>query len=76
MKTGIRKATAWYNSHLTINRPPIRGQPAPTIPTVVLITEDAANRQKAEKAGISSISGKFCFDFLLSEVDFIHLESA
>jgi hypothetical protein len=65
---GIRKATAWYNSHLAVNRPPIRGRPAPIVPTVVLMTEDAANRHKAEKGGIFSISGKFCLGLPLSEV--------
>jgi exosome complex exonuclease DIS3/RRP44 len=40
---GIRKATAWYDSHLKS--------------TVVLMTEDAANREKAEKSGITSTSG-------------------
>ncbi|KAF9448203.1 RNB-domain-containing protein [Macrolepiota fuliginosa MF-IS2] len=55
---GIRKATEWYNTHLQVTRPPIRGQPPPKIPTVVLMTEDAANRQKAEKAGMSGISVK------------------
>ena len=53
---GIRKATEWYNSHISVNRPPIRGRPSPKLPTVVLMTEDAANRQKAEQAGIASIS--------------------
>ncbi|KAF9478006.1 RNB-domain-containing protein [Pholiota conissans] len=53
---GIRKATAWYTSHISTNRPPLRGQPTPKLPTVVLMTEDAANRQKAQKSGIYSIS--------------------
>ncbi|PPR00807.1 hypothetical protein CVT26_012448 [Gymnopilus dilepis] len=53
---GIRKATAWYNSHIKVNRPPIRGQASPKLPTVVLLTEDAANRQKAEKEGLTSVS--------------------
>ena len=53
---GIRKATEWYNSHISLNRPPVRGRPSPKLPAVVLMTEDAANRQKAEQAGIASIS--------------------
>ncbi|KAG5653149.1 hypothetical protein H0H81_002060 [Sphagnurus paluster] len=53
---GIRKAAAWYNDHIRVTRPPIRGQAPPKLPTVVLMTEDVANRQKAEKAGISCIS--------------------
>ena len=56
---GIRKATAWYNVRLKLNRPPIREQGPPKIPTIVLMTEDAANRQKAEVLGIPSTSGKF-----------------
>ena len=56
---GIRKATAWYNSHLKSNQPPVRGQRPPKVPTIVLMTEDAANRQKAEKSGITSTSGLF-----------------
>ncbi|KAL0580474.1 exosome catalytic subunit dis3 [Marasmius crinis-equi] len=53
---GIRKATEWYNTHISLTRPPVRGKPPPTLPTVVLLTEDAANRQKAEQAGIAAIS--------------------
>lgn len=56
---GIRKAAAWYKSHLNLNRPPVRGQGPPKVPTIVLMTEDAANRQKAEKSGITSTSGEF-----------------
>lgn len=54
---GIRTAIAWYNTHLSLTRPPIRGQTQTPHPIVVLMTEDAANRQKAEQSGISSISG-------------------
>lgn len=58
---GIRKATAWYNSHIGLTHPPIRGQAPRKLPTVVLMTEDAENRQKAEKAGIACVSGmRFC----------------
>ncbi|KAJ7037505.1 hypothetical protein C8F04DRAFT_1092687 [Mycena alexandri] len=53
---GIRKATEWYNSHIGFSRPIIRGQTKPTIPTVVLMTEDAANRKKAEGSGIAATS--------------------
>ncbi|PPQ74156.1 hypothetical protein CVT24_012874 [Panaeolus cyanescens] len=53
---GIRKATAWYNSHIKLTRPVVRGQAPPSIPKVVLLTEDAANRQKAESSGISTLS--------------------
>ncbi|KAJ7651983.1 hypothetical protein DFH06DRAFT_995753 [Mycena polygramma] len=53
---GIRKATEWYNTHIELTRPVIRGQPKPQIPTVVLMTEDAANRKKAEESGIGATS--------------------
>ncbi|KAE9408711.1 RNB-domain-containing protein [Gymnopus androsaceus JB14] len=53
---GIRTATAWYNTHISLTRPPVRGQTRTPHPTVVLMTEDAANRQKAEQSGITSIS--------------------
>ncbi|TFK73064.1 RNB-domain-containing protein, partial [Pluteus cervinus] len=49
---GIRRATQWYNSHISVARPPIRGRPTPILPTVVLLTQDVANRQKAEEAGL------------------------
>lgn len=54
---GIRKAAAWYSSHLQLNNPPVRGKAAAKLPTVVLLTEDAANRQKAEKEGLATLSG-------------------
>ncbi|KAJ3733858.1 hypothetical protein DFJ43DRAFT_1067052 [Lentinula guzmanii] len=53
---GIRVATAWYNTHISLTRPPIRGQKQTPHPTVVLMTEDAANREKAAKSGVTSIS--------------------
>ena len=57
-ESGIRKATSWYNTHISLARPPIRGQPQQPLPTVVLLTDDVANRQKAEKEGIKCLSGK------------------
>jgi hypothetical protein len=53
---GIRKAAAWYTQHIELSRPPIRGKAAPKRPTVVLLTEDVANRQKAEKDKIVALS--------------------
>ncbi|TFK29229.1 mitotic control protein dis3 [Coprinopsis marcescibilis] len=53
---GIRKAAAWYQEHIGLNRPPVRGKPQAKIPTVVLLTEDAANRQKSKQEGIVSLS--------------------
>ena len=41
------------------NHPSIRGQSPQKVPTTVLMTEDAANRQKTEKSGITSTSGLF-----------------
>ncbi|KZT00885.1 RNB-domain-containing protein [Laetiporus sulphureus 93-53] len=55
---GIRKATTWYNSHISLARPPVRGQSKRVLPTVVLLTDDVANRQKAEKDGLNCVSGK------------------
>ncbi|KAF7319870.1 Exosome complex exonuclease dis3 [Mycena kentingensis (nom. inval.)] len=49
---GIRKAAQWYNEHIRLTRHVIRGQAKPKLPTVVLMTEDAANRKKAEDSGI------------------------
>ncbi|PBK71312.1 RNB-domain-containing protein [Armillaria solidipes] len=46
---GIRKATAWYSTHISSTHRQ-KG------PAVILLTEDAANRQKAEAEGITSIS--------------------
>lgn len=57
VNSGIRKATTWYNSHISLSRPPVRGQAKPVLPDVVLLTDDAANRQKAEKEGIKCMSG-------------------
>ncbi|KAI0683293.1 RNB-domain-containing protein [Cytidiella melzeri] len=51
----IRKATSWYNTHISLSRPSVRGQTKP-IPTVVLLTDDAANRQKAESEGLQCMS--------------------
>jgi hypothetical protein len=54
---GIRKAASWYHSHLSLSRPPVRGEVVQELPSVVLLTDDAANRQKAELDGISCASG-------------------
>jgi hypothetical protein len=56
---GIRKAAAWYNAHVSLMHPATRGLPNQNVPAVVLMTDDLANRQKAEKDGIVSISGAF-----------------
>lgn len=54
---GIRKAAQWYNAHLILAHPPVRGQPNLTLPKVVLLTDDFANCQKAVNEGIPCISG-------------------
>ncbi|KAJ3806218.1 hypothetical protein F5876DRAFT_80916 [Lentinula aff. lateritia] len=54
--TGIRTAAAWYNTHISLTHTPVRGQKQMPHPTIVLLTEDAANRQKAEQSGIVSVS--------------------
>ena len=56
---GICKATALYNSHLKLNQPPVHSQRPPKVPIIVLMMEDAANRQKAGKLGITSNLGLF-----------------
>lgn len=53
---GIRKATAWYNSHIALNFPPIRGQTI-SRSAAVLLTDDAANRTLAGKDDIPCVSG-------------------
>ncbi|EPS99974.1 hypothetical protein FOMPIDRAFT_1123315 [Fomitopsis schrenkii] len=53
---GIRMATAWYNAHLSLSRPSVRGQPSRPLPTVVLLSDDVANRQEAEKEGLACMS--------------------
>jgi exosome complex exonuclease DIS3/RRP44 len=40
-------------------RPPVRGQTKSQVPTVVLMTDDVANRQKAEREAITTVSGMF-----------------
>ena len=55
--SAIRKATSWYNAHISLAHPPVRGQ-TNVLPTVVLLSDDAANRQKAESEGLRCLSGK------------------
>ncbi|KAL0954735.1 hypothetical protein HGRIS_003688 [Hohenbuehelia grisea] len=53
---GIRKATAWYNSHIAAHSQPSKAssvmQSMKKPPVVVLITDDVANRRKAEEERI------------------------
>lgn len=41
-----------------MTRPPTRTQKNPAIPVVVLMTDDAENRRRAEADGIKCVSGK------------------
>lgn len=51
---GIRKATAWYNNYIKDHLRARRGE---SLPTVILITDDAENRRRAEKEHVSCLSG-------------------
>ncbi|KAG8212995.1 hypothetical protein J3R82DRAFT_11381 [Butyriboletus roseoflavus] len=52
---GIRRGAEWYNTHLALAHPPVRGQTR-KISQVVLLTDDVANRQKAEMENIPTVS--------------------
>lgn len=49
----IRKAAAWYSSHLSIGS--VKGK----CPQIVLLTDDDNNRKLAQEDGISCCSGKY-----------------
>lgn len=55
---GIRKATAWYSSHISMINPMIRGRQPKPKPIALLLTDDVQNRIKGEKDGIKCSSGK------------------
>ena len=44
---------------MSLMHPATRGQPNQRLPTIVLMTDDIANRQKAENDKLSSISGTY-----------------
>ncbi|EPQ56056.1 RNB-domain-containing protein [Gloeophyllum trabeum ATCC 11539] len=48
---GIRKATTWYQSHIPLAHG--RSASSSAMPKVVLLTDDAANRRKAEAEGLA-----------------------
>lgn len=52
----IRASVAWFSSHIKLNFPPIRGQTS-SVPTIVLVTDDVANRELSLKENIQAISG-------------------
>lgn len=56
--TAIRKATTWYNHHLSQSTPP---------PKIILVTDDVANRRQAEKEGLFSLSSTY--PLFLSKLD-------
>ncbi len=49
----IRVATAWYASHLAPSQPKGKNRHI----SIVLLTDDAANRQKSKDQGLISCSG-------------------
>ncbi|KIL69155.1 hypothetical protein M378DRAFT_190389 [Amanita muscaria Koide BX008] len=53
---GIRTATSWYSAHLSLSQGHIRSSSQKKKPSVILLTEDAANRKKAETQGIVTMS--------------------
>ncbi|KIK77030.1 hypothetical protein PAXRUDRAFT_835134 [Paxillus rubicundulus Ve08.2h10] len=53
---GIRKGAEWYNVHISLAHPPVRGKRESQLARVILLTDDAANRQKAEAENIPCIS--------------------
>ncbi|KAF8999767.1 hypothetical protein BDQ17DRAFT_1360335 [Cyathus striatus] len=52
---GIRRATKWFTEHFSLAHSPVCGK-AQQPPTMVLMTEDVANRDKANLDSITSIS--------------------
>ncbi|KAG1859384.1 hypothetical protein C8R48DRAFT_774721 [Suillus tomentosus] len=73
---GIRKAAEWYNAHLPLAHPPTRGQPNVVLPKVVLITDDFANRRKADKEKIPCISVRNYVDRMKNSDHLLDLLSA
>ncbi|KAH8092215.1 RNB-domain-containing protein [Cristinia sonorae] len=73
---GIRKATAWYNTHISLARPPVRNQSKPPVTTAVLLTDDVANRQRAEAEGIKAISVRRYIEGLKESNQLLDLLSA
>jgi hypothetical protein len=53
---GIRKTTAWYDSHIQQMFPINRGKKTQR-PIAVLLTDDADNRRRAGEENVEAISG-------------------
>ena len=53
----IRRAAAWYATHMQEIHPRTRSQSNPALPAVVMMTNDAGNRRRAMEDGIASITG-------------------
>jgi exosome complex exonuclease DIS3/RRP44 len=51
----IRKAALWYNAYIKGH---MRTQKGKGLPSVVLLTDDAENRRRAEKEGVPYLSGE------------------
>lgn len=60
----IRKAAQWYTTHLQTAQKRLRQTRIVKVPTVVLMTDDNANRIKARDEGGFSLSGMSFFPFL------------
>lgn len=57
--SGIRKCAAWYAAHVAqmhTSRPGARQRSSLPPPEVVLVTDDAANRRRAEAEGLRCMS--------------------
>ncbi|KAG7440552.1 RNB-domain-containing protein [Guyanagaster necrorhizus] len=66
---GIRKATAWYSTHISSTHRQNR-------PAVILLTEDAANRRKAEAEGITTISLRRYVEGMINATQLLDLLAA
>jgi exosome complex exonuclease DIS3/RRP44 len=49
----------WYNTHIRSAHFSMRAHPPRLFPSVVLMTEDAINRQKAESERIPCVTGVY-----------------
>lgn len=72
----IRIGAKWYNTHLRLARPPVRGQKPPAIPQVVLLTQDAGNRDKALAEDIPCIPIRKYVEGTRDAAQFLDLLSA
>ncbi|TFY71746.1 hypothetical protein EVG20_g1249 [Dentipellis fragilis] len=73
---GIRRGTGWYNLHLAATRPFADGSSNTPHPNVVMLTDDVANRQKAQKDNIHSLSVRQYVEGLPNSAQLLDLLSA